>query len=263
MRYTTLLRNVTVGKYLDMANVLIVTAGTDLAHERRRLRKIFGHDIVIKHHRHHIDQIRAIDKNMVWYVPNIMTTAMVHGALDKMAMHEDVASACLASRLFGGYIADIEWLASCEDTFPISGTVPEPMVHMLPGIQAVHELFVHRSIPADAPWALTVLASIDSTINPMSRWVVRLNRLDIKKDAPAIVLFGRDEGMQTDRDVKAKYKARIKVLKRKLKHLSVDAPADHKKKLVKNMKRDTKRAAKKRGVAMTLQMLAHHILKVS
>jgi hypothetical protein len=246
-----------------MASVLIVTAGADLKHERRRLRKIFGHGIVIKDHRHHIDQIRAIDKNMVWYVPTNMTTVMVRGALDKMAMHEEVASACLASRLFGGYIADDEWLASCEETFPISGMVPEPMVHMLPGIQAVHELFVHRSIPADAPWALTVLASVDSTTNPMSRWVVRLNRLDIKKDAQAIVLFGCDKGMQTDRDGKGKYKDRIKALKRKLKHLSVDAPAAHKNKLVENMCRDTNRAAKKRGVAMTLQMLAHHILKVS
>ena len=127
MRDTTLFRNVASGRHLDLASVLIVTAGGELQDQRRRLRKIFGHDIVIKHHREHIDQIRAIDKNLVWYVPRSMTIAMVRGELDKMATQE-LASAGLASRLFGGYIADEEWLAACEDTFPISGTVPEPSV---------------------------------------------------------------------------------------------------------------------------------------
>ena len=134
---------------------------------------------------------------------------------------------------------------------------------MLPGIQAEHELFIHRSVPDAAGWAMTVLACVDGTINAMSRWVVRVDRLDIKHDTRAIVLFGSDDRVRTDLESKAKYKHKIKVLKKKRKQLSVDAPDAHKKKLTTKITKETKRAAKKRGVAMTLQMLVRHILKVS
>ena len=170
--------NVVSDRHLDRASVLIVTAGGELHDQRRRLRQIFNRAIVIKHHREHIDQIRAVDNTkLVWYVPSNMTIAMVRIELDKMAT-EELASACLASRFFGGYIADDEWLAACEDTFPITGTVPEPMVHMLPGIQDQRELLIHGSVKDAAGWAMRVLSCVDGKINPMSRWVVRLDRLE-------------------------------------------------------------------------------------
>ena len=161
---------------------------------------------------------------------------MVRIELDKMAT-EELASACLASRFFGGYIADDEWLAACEDTFPITGTVPEPMVHMLPGIQDQRELLIHGSVKDAAGWAMTVLSCVDGKINPMSRWVVRLDRLGIKNDARAIVLFGSDASVQKDLKRKAKYKAKIKKLNGMLKHSTVDSPVGHRNNIKNNSRR--------------------------
>jgi hypothetical protein len=189
--------------------VLIVTAGGDLHDQRRRLRQIFDHAIVIKHHREHIDHIRDFNKKLVWYVPSNMTMAMVGIDLDKMATDE-LSSACLASRFFGGYIADDEWLAACEATFPITGTVPEPMVHMLPGIHDQLELLIHSSVKDAAGWAMKVLSCVDGTVNPRSRWVVRLDRLGIKNNARAIVLFASDASVHKDVKRKAKFKDKLK-----------------------------------------------------
>ena len=68
-------------------------------------------------------------------------------------------------------------------------------MHMLPGIQDQRELLIHGSVKDAVDWAMTVLSCVDGKINPMSRWVVRLDRPGIKNDARAIVLFGSDESV--------------------------------------------------------------------
>jgi hypothetical protein len=169
----------------------------------------------------------------------------------------------LASRFFGGYIADDEWLAACEATFPITGTVPEPMVHMLPGIQDQLELLIHSSVKDAAGWAMKVLSCVDGTVNPRSRWVVRLDRLGIKNNARAIVLFASDASVHKDVKRKAKFKDKLKQINRQLSHPPVGSTAGHHNNFKKQFRAASAGVASNRGIAMTLQMFARHISNAS
>ena len=86
--------------------------------QRGRLRKILGHARVIKEHVKNIDTIIASDKTIVWFLPQRFRGDMIAGRLASLPDVE-LKSACMASRIFGGYIADDEWLAACEEMHPV------------------------------------------------------------------------------------------------------------------------------------------------
>ena len=99
--------------------------------------------------------------------------------------------------------------------YAVMGQVPQLIARLEAATETPRELVVHASVGAEAAWATTVLKMAgDSMENPSSRWIVRLNRADIKSDAQALVLFGA--AAAAAKDAEDKKSAKDKIKRRKL-----------------------------------------------
>ena len=167
--HKTLHMNAFTGRTLDIGGSLVVSAG-DVGGCRDRLRKIFGRAQVLKKHSQRIDSLATTSKTIVWFFPRRFMREVIAGRLGALP-DDDLKSACLSSRLLGGYIADDEWLQACEEMHPVLGQVPQPIVRLEAAVKKEsREVVIHASVATDAAWAAVVLSAIDCAKTPLSTW---------------------------------------------------------------------------------------------
>ena len=192
---------------LDVETSLVVSAG-DMTEPRARVRKILGHLRVLKQHVKNLDAILKSGKTVVWLVPSGFVGQVIGGGL--ASLPDELKSVCLASRMFGAFIAHEEWIAACEEMHPILHQVPQPIARLEAAIKNPLELVIDASVGGEAAWATSVLKATDGIKNPASKWILRPDRKAIKMDHGALVLFGNADKVARDAEKKKEVKAKIK-----------------------------------------------------
>ena len=110
-----------------------------------------------------------------------------------------------------GIADDEEWLKACQEMYAVMGQVPQPIARLEAATKTPRELAVDGSVGKDAAWATAVLKKAgDSSENPTSKWIFRPSRIAIKKDVPALVLFGTEAAAAKDAAKKTSAKDKIK-----------------------------------------------------
>ena len=247
--HKSLMSNASEGRMLDVETSLVVSAG-DMAGPRARVRKILGHFRVVKQHVKNLDKILNSGKTVVWLVPSGFVGQVIGGGL--ASLPDELKSVCLASRMFGGFIAHEEWIAACEEMHPILHQVPQPIARLEAAIKTPREFAIDASVGGEAAWATNVLFAADGFKNPASQWIIR-ERKAIKKDLEAFVLFPNEEHVARDAETKKAVNAKV------IKHratLSACTTEFAKTKAKAKLKATVARSKTLRGIGVTLENFA-------
>ena len=75
--------------------------------------------------------------------------------------------------MFGGYVADDEWVTACEEMHPVLNRVPQPIACLKAAVKTGLELVIDASVGSEAAWTTQVLNAADGLKKPGSKWIFR------------------------------------------------------------------------------------------
>ena len=231
----SLIRYALDGRVVPMSDVAIW-----LPREMEKTRSTLLQDGLPPHAIHHkfMGLARAPASCKVFYMADGLA---VDADIESMSAAQ--ALPILYARMLGGFLGDADWVNASVDMMPIGGEMLEPLVRCQRALDKPTELVFSLKFQnsMSTAWAFMALTKL---IEHSGRWVIRVERSDIRKDRHGIVLLTT--------------KAQAKQSQKK-ERLIQDRIREKKRNNAVEVARLDRKLKSHRGAPMTLNMFLEHV----